>query len=358
MRLARQRDGDRRSRRQDGRAKAARAGPQNLAAKFDPVFDIGAEKRHVNDTAVTVFGSRDADVLRTYRENDRAVRGPHAVGSNHAAPGKRDAAVLRRAFQDVRAAQKFGGEPVARRAVEVMRVANLDNATRIHEDHTIGKRQRLRLVVRHIDRRHAEPTLQRADIFAQLLAQLCIEVESGSSQEHVGLDHKRPRQRYALLLAARKFSGIAPTQCSEIDETERALHALTHLSACKAPHLETEANIRLDAHVRKECVRLEHQSDVAPLRWQTFDPPVAKPDLAAIGIRYSGDHAKHGGLAASRGAKESDKLAIGDVKIELFDRDGRMKRLPQRFQVGACHSGAADTAKAGASAASAVPRVS
>ena len=34
-----------------GAPSAARAGSQDLAAKLDPVLDIGAEKRHVDDTA-------------------------------------------------------------------------------------------------------------------------------------------------------------------------------------------------------------------------------------------------------------------------------------------------------------------
>ena len=85
----------------------------------------------------------------------------------------------------------------------------LDQAVAHHHD-AVGHRQRLFQVVRHVDRRDAEPVLQLAQLDAHVGAQLGVEIgERLVEQQHRRLEHEGARQRDALLLAAGELRGAA-----------------------------------------------------------------------------------------------------------------------------------------------------
>ena len=85
------------------------------------------------------------------------------------------AAAERRCFQNVDLAQKVGDERRRRTLVHLAGRADLLDDAVIHHDDAIGHRQRLFLIVRHHDRRHAQPSLQLPDLAAQPLAYLRVE---------------------------------------------------------------------------------------------------------------------------------------------------------------------------------------
>ena len=69
--------------------------------------------------------------------------------------------------------------------------------------------------------------LQLADLDADLLAKLCIEVrERLVEQQHVGPEHEGTRQRHALLLAAGQLPRQALAQLLEADEAQRLGYAV------------------------------------------------------------------------------------------------------------------------------------
>ena len=229
-------------------------------------------------------------------------------------------------------AEKFGGEAVARRAVEVARLALLDDAPAVHDDDAVGKRHRLGLVVGDVDRRDAEAALQGADILAQLLAQFGVEIgERLVEKQDVRLDDERASERDALLLTAGELARIAFAERGEIDQVENAPSTRRRdLVARNAPHLEAEGDIGFDGHVRKQRVGLEHQADIAVLGRQAVDAPLAEADLAAVGLAMPAIIRKHGRLAASRRPEKRDEFAVGDIEIEIRRRPRvALKRLAE-----------------------------
>src|SRR5207302_11385725 len=86
----------------------------------------------------------------------------------------------------------------------------------------VRERERLLLIVRHVDEGHAEPALHRAQLDAQLLAELGVEVREWLVEEkHLRLDHERARDGDALLLPPGKLVLPALPHSLETDERER-----------------------------------------------------------------------------------------------------------------------------------------
>ena len=107
----------------------------------------------------------------------------------------------------------------------------LDPAGAHHGD-AVGDRQRLLLVVRHVDDRDAEQLLQAADLAAHLDAQLGVEIgERLVEQQHMRLDHDGARDRDALQLAAGQLVRPALAVAVELHELQRALDPLADLIA-------------------------------------------------------------------------------------------------------------------------------
>ena len=100
---------------------------------------------------------------------------------------------------------EIGNEQRRRSVIDIARARDLlDDAVVHHGDH-VGHRHRLELVVRNVDRRRAEPVMQRAQFTDHRLAHFGIEcAERLVHQETLRLAHDRPPERDALPVAAGK----------------------------------------------------------------------------------------------------------------------------------------------------------
>ena len=161
-----------------------------------------------------------------------------------------------------------------------------------------------------------EPT----DLKAHLEAELRIEIrERLVHEDERRLGDDRPRERDALLLAARQLSGIATSEAAELDEVERAADPAFALPSRDPADLETEADVARDAEVREKGVVLEDHAEATALRRVARDVPAIDLDGAFIGVEQPGDAVERRGLAAPGGTEEADELAAGDLQVEVTD---------------------------------------
>ena len=118
-------------------------------------------------------------------------------------------------------------------------VALLEHAG-AHDRHPVAHGHGLDLVVGDVERGHAHPALDAADLGAHLHAQLGVEVgERLVHQEHARLAHDGPAHGNALPLAARELAGLAidplgkPQQLGRLVDLRliSALGSLAQLSA-------------------------------------------------------------------------------------------------------------------------------
>ena len=86
-----------------------------------------------------------------------------------------------------------------------------------------------------------------------------------------------------------------------------------------AEHLEAEADVLADRHVRIERVVLEDHRDVAVARLHLVDHPVADADLPGTGKFQSGKHAQRRCLSASGRSKQRDEFAFFYRQVQSFN---------------------------------------
>jgi hypothetical protein len=112
-----------------------------------------------------------------------------------------------------------------------------------------------------------EAPLQAADLGAHLRAQLRVEVrERFVEQQHARLDYDGARQGDALLLAAGKLVRHLFLVGRKPDQREHLGHGAAHGRAVHALDLQAVGDVLEHRKVRKQCVVLEHEPDIAPVR--------------------------------------------------------------------------------------------
>ena len=298
---------------------------QRMAADLDhQLHEVAAEHHAAHGRIADVGGPgrRELHVLRPPAQLDRAIRGGRSVGDGETAHGRLDEpAVDCMALHDVCGAEEIGHERAARRPVDGGRVANLLDVPAVHHHDAVGDRQRLRLVVRDVERGDVEAPLQLADFEPHLLAQLGVEVgQRLVEQQNVRPRDDRPGERDALLLPAGELPGTARFEAAQAHHLQRFLDARRLLGRRQVAHLEAEGDVLRDAHVREQRVGLEHHRGVALVRRHVGHAPVVEPDLAAVGRDEARHHAQGGGLAAARWAEQRDELAVADLEVDVIDR--------------------------------------
>ena len=243
----------------------------------------------------------DRDVGRT--ERDRAVR-PQ----------------LDRAEVHRRGADEAGDEGVRRPVVQLARRPALLQLPVAEHGDPVPERHRLRLVVCHVDRRHAELELQRCDVGAHLDAQLRVEVrERLVHQEHARHADDRAPHRDALALAAGQLAGLPLEVVLEPEHLRHVAHALVAHLLLDLRDLQREPDVLRHGHVRVERVVLEDHRDVAVLRRDVGDVALADVDRSGVDLLEAGEHAERGRLARARWADEDHELAVRDVEVERVD---------------------------------------
>jgi hypothetical protein len=135
-----------------------------------------------------------------------------------------------------------------------------------HDHDPVRQLERLLLVVRHVDGRDPELTLDLADLLAQGDADLRVERgERLVEEEDLRLDRERACERDALLLATRQLVRVPAAAILEVDEAQQ-LGDPAPSRPGRPRTLQAERDVRGDGHVREQRVRLEHHADVPAAR--------------------------------------------------------------------------------------------
>ena len=169
------------------------------------------------------------------------------------------------AGEQVRRADEAGHEPRRRALVDLGRRADLLDPALVEDGQPVAHRERLLLVVGHVDERDADLLLDRLELDLHLLAELEVErAERLVEEQHARPVDERAGERDALALAAGQLARLARLVALEADHPQRLGDARR-----RAPPSATLRTIRpyadvvADGHVREQGVVLEDRVDVA-----------------------------------------------------------------------------------------------
>ena len=106
--------------------------------------------------------------------------------------------------------------------VQLLRRAQLLDLAAVHDRDPVAHRERLLLVVGHVDEGDADLDLDALELDLELAPELEVErAERLVEEQDVGSIDERPGQGDALLLAARQLVGAPPLVAGQVDELER-----------------------------------------------------------------------------------------------------------------------------------------
>ena len=142
----------------------------------------------------------------------------------------------------------------------------LDDAV-AEDDDAVRHRHRLDLVVGDVQRRAADASMELQQLGAHLDPQERVEVrERLIHEERDRVADDRPTERDPLALPARQLARIPRQHPLEAEQLRDLGDLGGHLGLGLAAHLQREAEVALDGHVRIERVVLEDHRDIAVAR--------------------------------------------------------------------------------------------
>src|SRR5262249_51910601 len=236
--------------------------------------------------------------------------------------------------QHVDIADEGRDETVNRAAIDLVRVAELADAAFRDHGNPVRQAQRLALVVRDEDGRHAELALNFLELDLHRGAQ--VPIERGEwlvEQQHLGTNDESARERHALLLTARELAGFAIFQARKLDERERVGDPAHYLRLGDPAHAQAVADIRRHVHVGEQRVVLEHDADLAPIRRDIRDPLAVDGDLAAVRHQKAGDEVEQRGLAAAGRPEQRYQLAATHQQRDVIERGNLAETFGYLFEL-------------------------
>ena len=167
-----------------------------------------------------------------------------------------------------------------------------------------------------------DPLVEAEQLGAHLDPEQGIEVrERLVHQEGERLADDRPAQGDPLALAAGQLVGVLVELAADLEQGRRGLDLLVDLGLRPAGHLEREAQVAADRHVRVQGVVLEDHRHVPGARLEVVGQLAADVHLAVGQVLEAGDDLEQGALAAARWPQQDDELARFDVEVDR--RPGR-----------------------------------
>ena len=228
---------------------------------------------------------------------------------------------------------KSATNALLRMLVDLARAPDLLHLAVVHDGDPVGHRQRLFLVVRHVDERRPELVLDALELELHVLAQLHVERAERLVEEQRGRPvDERARQRDALLLAAGELPRPPALQALEPDDVEELEHPLAALAARHPLQLQPERDVVVDRHVREERVLLEDHVDRPAVRRDGGDVLPLQDDATLVGHLEAGDHPERRRLPAAARAEQREELSVSDRDVDVAHRLGSAEPLADPFE--------------------------
>ena len=229
---------------------------------------------------------------------ERQRDGPPAVGQNRGEqvhPGR---------------AHERGDEAVPGRPVEVPRRPDLHDPPLAEHADPLGHRQRLELIGRRVEHRHAELPVEPLELHPRVVAEFGVEVRQGLvEEEQLRPPDDRAPDRDPLLLAAAQRLRPAPEGVADPQELGDLADPPLDLRRVQARLPQGIGEIVVDRQVRVEREGLEDHPDPAALDGSVGQVSTPRPDGSRVEPLEPGHRAEQRRLAGPARSEDAEELA-------------------------------------------------
>ena len=184
-----------------------------------------------------------------------------------------------------------------------------------HDHAAVAEQQRLLDRMRHIDDGLAGLLPDADELGLQEHPVLCVKCgERLVHQEHGGVGHEGARDRASLPHAAGELVRIVAPEFCQAHELERSLDPRGGLAATHSARHQSEADIGLDAHPRKQAAVLEHHG--------VLDRPAFGGDCdVAAGLPIEpGEDTQQCRFSAAARADDAEELPRRNAQGDVVER--------------------------------------
>ena len=197
----------------------------------------------------------------------------------------------------------------------------LDHLPGVHHHHPVGQRQRLGVVVGHVDHADGEAGEQLGQLEHEPLPQRPVERAEGLVEhQQRGRGRQRPGQRDALALAPGERRDRPVLEAAQTDQLQHLGDASVAGGRRVAPHLQPEGDVGGHVPMREEGVVLEHQADPPLMGGHRDQIAAVESHPPSPGRFETGHHAQQRGLAAPARSEQRDDLAVVHSQVEPVER--------------------------------------
>ena len=173
----------------------------------------------------------------------------------------------------------------------------------------------------YINHGGAQLLMQRRQLHPHVGPQLRIQVgQRLVHQKSPGLTHDGAADGHPLLLPAGQLARTAVQKVLDVQHFGGLVHPPGNLVLGHLAHRQRKGHVVVHAHLRIQCVVLEHHGQIPLTGLGVIAQLVAYPQFAFADLLQPGNHAQGGGLAAAGRAHKYDELAIVDVQREIAHR--------------------------------------
>ena len=217
------------------------------------------------------------------------------------------------------------GRQPSDRCLGAQRIPHLLHHPVLHDHDAVAHGHGLDLVVGDVDHGGSEALVQALDLDAHVDAQLGVEIgERLVEKQEMRPLHERPRERDALLLAARELLRVGLALFQQADLAEHALDdGVDPVLRQLAHDARRQRDVLLHRQVGEQVVALEHHADVAAqvaqLRLAGIEGMAGDPDAAGLDALQPVEAAQHGALAGTAAADDGHDLALLDRERDALE---------------------------------------
>ena len=181
----------------------------------------------------------------------------------------------------------------------------------------------------HDHERDAHLVLEALELELHLLAHLAVErAQRLVEQQQPGPLDDRPRQSDPLPLPTGELAGSPRRGLRDAHRPEHLRDACPDLVAWPPLAFQPVGHVLLDAHVREQRVRLEHEVDRSPLGRLREQVRATQAYRAGVGMLEAREDPEQRRLATSRWPEQCEELVLADGHGHVVERPHLAERAP------------------------------